>query len=164
MGKIDRNWLISREFSGFATVEELREDNVAPRVQGVYAVLRESSEPPRFLGRSVGGHFKGKDPTVPIDTLQNSWIPDSGLLYIGKAGKSDSGQTIRRRLKQYLDFGSGKPVGHWGGRFIWQLEDSPQLRIAWRELSGIEPRSVESQLIAEFESQMGALPFANLVR
>ena len=45
---------------------------------------------------------------------------------------------------------------------IWQLKDTEDLEICWRELPSEDPRNEESRLIGEFETQFEALPFANL--
>ena len=65
--------------------------------------------------------FKNKAPTVALDALVANWVDDAEVVYIGKADQ------LRRRLTQYADFGAGKPVGHWGGRLIWQLPSPDQL-------------------------------------
>lgn len=39
------------------------------------------------------------------------------MVYIGKAGT-----TLRKRLNQYLKFGNRQNIGHWGGRYIWQIK------------------------------------------
>ena len=41
-----------------------------------------------------------------------------------------------------MKFGSGKKVGHKGGRFIWQLKDSANLVVCWKRTEE-EPRHVE---------------------
>ena len=148
------------------TVAELRACRLAQALTapGVYAVLRESIEAPEFLARSSGGCFKGKDPTVPVPVLEGAWVAESQVLYLGKAGHVDRGPSIRQRLTQYLDFGEGKPVGHWGGRYIWQLASSSGLLVAWRKTGSVEPRAAESALIAEFEALTGKFPFANLTK
>lgn len=160
---IDRQWLHDRGFVGFVG---LRSGRVAelPRSPGVYAVLRENSASPGFLAQSVGGHFKGKNPTVAIEILERAWIPNCQVVYIGKAGKLDRRPSIQRRIGQYLNFGSGRAVAHWGGRYIWQLEDSAKLIFAWRETPGCEPKEIESRLLAEIWTATGKLPFANLRR
>jgi excinuclease UvrABC nuclease subunit len=78
------------------------------------------------------------------------------VLYIGKA------DALRRRVRQYMAFGAGRPVGHWGGRLIWQLADSDALLVAWRETA--EPLRVEAELLNAFADVFGSLPFANLRR
>ncbi len=163
---IDRTWLEDRAFLGFVSFAELRESGLvqAPRHRGVYAVLRERSDTPEFLPSSSGGRFKGKDPSVPIAKLQAAWVAGSQVLYFGKAGRLGTGPFIRQRLAQYLAFGEGRPVGHWGGRYIWQIAGSLELRVAWLAARQTEPRVLESQLIAEFECATGKLPFANLKR
>lgn len=153
-------------FKGFRPISALWRDGYEPISEkpGVYLILRASQEPPAFLARSTGGHFKGKDPTVTIPRLQNEWVPAVDILYIGKAGTDSGGVHLRTRLKQYLEFGRGLPKAHWGGRLIWQLRDAPELVVAWRETPGESPRDVERRMIAEFESAHGRLPFANLQR
>ena len=60
-----------------------------------------------------------------------------------------------------MSFGKGSNVGHWGGRLVWQLADSDQLLVAWKQTEE-DPRQVEKDMIKEFRNQYGARPFANL--
>lgn len=150
-------------FSGFRKVGELFSDrNILPDVQGVYMVLYLGSMPPVFLEDGTGGYFKGRNPNVPVDVLESSWVQGTPAIYIGKAGGSESSATLKSRIKQYLRFGQGKNVGHWGGRYIWQLENSDDLVICWKAVTEEEPRELESRLIQKFVSDFGKRPFANL--
>ena len=80
------------------------------------------------------------------------------VVYIGKA------DVANRRLRQFARFGAGDPVGHWGGRLIWQLADSSELLVAWHAISWAElARDYEKRLLAHFrELYDSARPFANL--
>ena len=152
-------------FSGFVGVDELQQTNcaAAPDVPGVYLVYRLLYSRHDFLPESVGGHYKGRNPTVSIAGLQRKWVENSVALYIGKAGSLKGAATLRGRLRQYMSFGQGLPVAHWGGRYIWQLTDSASLRVCWKPIPDKVPREVEYQLIQEFRKQNnGRLPFANL--
>jgi hypothetical protein len=157
----DRTDLQARGFRGFLSFEELRGGGLelVPSIPGTYVVIRGGSDPPAFLDSSVGGQFKAKDPTVPVSTLVAKWIPGCSTLYIGKADR------LRRRLKQFADFGVGRPVGHWGGRYIWQLSDSRKLLVGWLPCqAGQTAGEAESELMSEFSKCFGGrLPFANLV-
>jgi hypothetical protein len=114
-----------------------------PAAPAAYVVYRSSEDGPVFLDRNSGGHFKGKDPTVPIAVLSAAWVTDSPVVYIGKA------DVACRRLKQFARFGVGEPVGHWGGRYIWQLASSADLLVAWHPISWGEPaREYEKRLLA----------------
>jgi hypothetical protein len=87
--------------------------------------------------------------------LAANWVKGAEIVYIGK------GDQLRRRLIQFADFGDGKPVGHWGGRLIWQLPASSKLRVAWLETPGRDPRQVETELIERFRAIYDKPPFAN---
>ena len=127
-----------------------------PRAPGVYVVLRESDVDPVYLGVSLGGWFKKKDPTVDVEVLRGRWVEGTGVIYIGK------GDVLRRRLKEFSDFGSGRPVGHWGGRYTWQIDGSEEFVVAWTETPGEDPRVVEVALLAQFRSLYGRQPIANI--
>jgi len=150
-----REWLEAEGFGGFITVASLQESTAAiPGVPGVYVVCAPAPGPGRFLAASEGGWFKRKDPTVPVSTLKDRWHPTTTGLYIGKAA------SLRSRIGQLVRFGGGAPVGHWGGRYLWQVERSSDFLVAWREAD--EPRAAEVLLLAEFTERFGAQPFANI--
>ncbi|MBE6236205.1 MAG: hypothetical protein E7112_08235 [Bacteroidales bacterium] len=149
----------SAGFAGFMPVVELRDSETesVPDVPGVYMVLRDSGERPDFLARGSGGYFKGKDPNVPLSELSANWVEGAKVLYIGKA------KSLRKRISQYLRFGDGKPVGHWGGRYIWQLADAQELIFCWMPVDG-DPDAVETEMISRFREHYGSRPFANLTK
>ena len=60
--------------------------------------------------------------------------------------------------------GGGKPIGHWGGRYIWQLEGADELVVCWKPTADSAPREEERALLAQFIEMYGRLPFANLAR
>ena len=147
----------SVRFEGFIPIVKLWESlSDVPENFGVYQVLLPSGRQPRFLSKSPAGHFKGKDPTVAPEVLRKNWVLGTRTLYIGKA----EGQTLRKRIRQYLDFGRGKAIGHRGGRFIWQLVGARNLIVCWRVTENAG--EVESRLLKRFETRYGRLPFANL--
>lgn len=150
-------------FVGFKTINDLFIDcSIIPSERGLYLILNINQETPCFLGIGSGGHFKGKDPNVPIEILKNNWVDDTVVIYIGKAGGEGSVATLKTRLKQYLGFGQGKNIGHWGGRFIWQLSNYKDLVVCWKPLLNGNTRAAEEQLIKEFKKKFGNRPFANL--
>jgi hypothetical protein len=127
----------------------------------VYLIVRNDRELPSFLKTSIGGHFKGKDPTVEISTLEENWIDDALVLNIGKAGPK-KGRTLRKRVREYIQFGNGTPIGHRGGRYIWQLGAANDLLVCWKVLPNVHPESFEKAMILAFETVYGRMPFATL--
>lgn len=159
-GPFTRIFLEREGFEGFLTIAELRKGRITevPSVPGAYVVLK-TGHADEFLEVNPGGHFKRRDPSVSLGLLKAKWIEASDTVYVGK------GNDLRRRIKQFVDFGAGKPVGHWGGRYIWQLARADALVIAWvRAPEGVEAREVETELLDRFAAEFGGLPFANLTR
>ena len=150
-------------FEGFVPVKKLREQYVGdvPTVPGVYVVLREESGPPKFLEVSRGGWFKERNPAVDIDVLVSKWIEGEPLLYIGKA---DQLTGLRGRIRALVQFGDNEPVSHWGGRYLWQLEESENLLVGWKRTpADVVARLVETEMLEQFMAEHGGrLPFANL--
>lgn len=108
-------------FCGFKTVVELRKNiNIVPELTGVYVLLRPNDDEPVFLEKGTGGFSKKKNPNVAFPKLGAKWVRDTSIVYIGKADISPkTGERgLRTRLKEYLDFGQGQNIGHWGGRYV----------------------------------------------
>jgi hypothetical protein len=82
-------------------------------------------------------------------------VEGATVLYVGK------GVNLQHRIKTYAKFGCGKPVAHWGGRYIWQLKGHQDLEIRWQVMDG-DPRQEESRRLQAFRDKYGKLPFANL--
>ena len=148
-------------FRGFVPFSALADVPAAP---GVYAVLRTSHEAPTFTAESPAGRFKGKDPSVAVDVLVKHWVDGPEVLYIGKATLGTTGKRgLQKRLDEYRRFGAGEPVGHWGGRSVWQLADRDELLVAWN-VTEEDAAAVESRMLSDFRERYGVLPFANLRR
>jgi hypothetical protein len=156
-----REGLASAGFAGFVRLADLPVSD-APAVPGVYVVVRQCDGAPEFRSASRAGRFKRRDPSVPWERLEAEWVAGAEVVYIGKAAGGKSGRRgLRKRLEEFRRFGAGEPVGHWGGRLIWQLAESDSLLVCWRETAE-DPGAVESAMIADFTAQFGRRPFANL--
>ncbi len=142
-------------FNGGLSIAALKRScSILPDAPGVYLITKPLEQKADFLTVGTGGHFKGKNPNVPISELEANWIDESIVVYIGKA------TSLRSRLNQYMKFGSGKNVGHWGGRYIWQLSYADELLVWW--LPNDNPRDTEKEMINDFKQEYGLRPFANL--
>lgn len=159
----DRQGLAQAGFEGFVTVTSLlgRTTRDIPQKPGVYAVVREAEAPPRFLRSSPAGWFKGVDPTVDTAILRARWLAATPVLYLGKATAGGTGRrNLSKRITELIEFGTGRPVGHRGGRYLWQVAGSSRFVVAWR--TDDLPTAAENALLRDFEVQYGQLPFANI--
>ena len=147
-------------FSGFKSISYLRNHiKSIPEKQGVYLIIyREKS--PTFLSKSTSGDYNGKCPAISKDELKKNWVKDEPIIYIGKAGGKKYKTNLRKRLKQYFDFGCGKSAAHRGGRYIWQLKNPYNLIVAWKTTNK-DPDEIETDLISKFKEKHGKRPFAN---
>lgn len=146
------------KYDGGFSVKELYECSCAqiPSDSGIYIVRRISQNIPIFLKEGTGGFFKNKNPNVPLDVLEDNWVLNAEILYIGKA------KNLKERIRQYVKFGYGYKIGHQGGRYIWQLQDSQALVFSWMILKDTEPREEEKKALIHFRDHYNKLPFANL--
>lgn len=161
-GSID--FLAREGFTGFRTVGQLHADHCEeiPNLRGIYAVARESLDPPQFMPKSSAVRFRDTEPTIPLDELAKLWVPGAQILYFGRARGPGVRSLLKQRIKRYLRFGHGRYVAHWDGRAIWQLRDRSTLRVAWKPTPKDDPARAEEAYENEFERHYGALPFANL--
>lgn len=149
-------WLEEEGFHGFIRFDEIPDEEV-PTEHGVYAVIRESSDEPRFVVPGTGR--KGRP--YPLGLLQDAWVSGTAVLYFGRA---QCKQGIYERLNKYRRFGNGKRSGHSGGRAIWQLEDAQDLKVCWMVTQGRDPQVEESRFIDAFKERHDRRrPFANRI-
>ncbi|MDD6364999.1 MAG: hypothetical protein PUA47_06605 [Bacteroidales bacterium] len=90
-----------------------------------------------------------------MEELIENWVEKTCVLYIGEA------TSLKTRVSAYMSFGRGSAVGHWGGRLLWQLADSDEMLVCWKETDDT-PRDVERDLIAEFKKIYDQWPYANI--
>lgn len=162
--QVNRQALREDGFAGFRSFAEL-EINRIPQAPGIFAVLKPEDFQVQFLAKSTAGVFKKKDPSLTQAALAAEWVDGADVLYVGKAGPGSKGNRgLRRQVQEFMDFGQGKPPGHWDGRLIWQLANAKSLLIAWKELPAGGLNQAEAKYHADFRREFGRLPFANLVQ
>ena len=158
-----RAYLESEGFEGFHLVGQLHAERCEglPDAAGIYAIVRETPGPPEFMARSTAPVYRGEDPSRPVEELMARWVPGAELLYLGLAAGPGVRNLLKQRVKRMLRFGHGRVVGHWGGRFVWQLLDRAALRVAWNVTGDADAGERIGFILARFVEKHGVLPFAN---
>jgi hypothetical protein len=149
-------------FAPGTTTSALHQDRYdeVPTTRGVYVVLRDSAEKHEFLATSGAGWFKNRDPSYPENIVNAAWVEGARVMYIGKA---EGARGLRQRIRQLVEFGFGKQIGHRGGRMLWHLKDYASLLIRWYECEDAD--AMETLLISQFKSVYDdARPFANRLK
>lgn len=119
----------------------------------VYVLFRRSHLEPTFLDRSTGATHKKRDPSMGPEALTANWVPAAKVVDIGRAHR----HRLRGRLNECQAMGARPTGSHWGGRLIWQLEDSSELLVAYLVLPPTEiPRNVEKETIEGFRRRRKA--------
>ena len=161
--------LKSKGFVGFYSIKDLQYyRGFVSKERGVYMVLYKGDNRPSFLIKGTGGCFKGRDKNVPISVLEEKWVNDTIIIYIGQAGGIRNGKwseaTLNDRIDAYIRYGMGEDIGHEGGRYIWQIENNEKLELCWKILPNkmANPEEVECDMILNFKSIYGRFPFANI--
>lgn len=139
-----------------------------PFVKGIYFVIYPHESPlGLFLKTGTGGFFNKKNPNVPLADLWDKWVDDADILYIGQTGGTSitgkaSGSTLIERITDLIDFGNRKKAGHWGGRYLWQHENSENFKVYWYPCTTDNPEVLKNEVLAEFKQFYHKKPFANL--
>jgi hypothetical protein len=138
---ITRESLKAEGFVGWVHFKQMLHQDRVPRTPGEYVIVRTSAGDPTFLGAA--------------EVLRANWVPGAEVVYIGKADE------LRRRLRELAEVGAGEPLAHSDGRLVWQLRESKNLQVAWKETPGDAPGPAEPVLLARFRDSYGKPPFAN---
>ena len=121
--------------------------------KGIYLVIWNRKDRPEFLDPGTGGYFQYKDPNVRINLLEDHWVDDARIIYVGRSGN------LQERIKLLIRFGCGEnKIGHYGGRLMWQIKDAEDLKVCWKPVAA--EKQGKRLVIAEFKQAHGKLPFA----
>jgi len=151
-------------FRGFEKVSVLndlrRQRKLTRRIGkeiGLYMVVWPFSHRPKLLpSEGLQGHY-----SVPC--LKKRWIDGAIVAYIGETHGDSS--DLSTRIGAYLRHGVNGYGDHGGGKAIWQLDGSDDLKFCWRAgklIDGKGPFDAETIYLDEFKKIYGRIPFANV--
>ena len=126
-------------------------------------VLHPSGIRPELVLAGKNG-FQGGNPSASIEYLDERWVDDTIITYIGQAGGGSSTVGLRERVRRYLKHGMRGKGGHSGGRLVWHISDPTRLVFCWKVITRGDPERVESSLLDEFRECYKQLPFGNINR
>lgn len=143
--------------------ELLREHGGDLDSAGVYAVFAPIGWNPKWKTR---GRFPNVIAPWSLKQLQQRWIADVELIYIGCAGATASSRKLSKRISDLLKHGGGRISSngpHKGGERLWQCVGWENFTLAWRTCGPYpEPHELEVAIGQRFQRLTGQLPFANV--
>lgn len=154
------NSILIGEFEPFFSFEYLHEHGYGyiPNENGLYIVCIPLGFEKRILLTTTAmEEYQGRCLLYLVEELENKWIENCNVLYIGKADGNRN--HLRNRIRQFVKYAYAEVNNHRGGRSLWQLEDNKSLLIGWR--STLDASNAERQMILSFEKEYQQLPFAN---
>lgn len=137
-----------------------------PEKSGIYVAVYLEDRMPKFKSSSEASQaWLDKKINATIDSLIFNWVNFSdkkdNIVYIGRANARSAKTNLRNRIRQFILFGQGKSITHYGGRYIWQIEDLENIAIYYKDDE--KPAKAEIDLLTDFKRKhKGRLPFANL--
>jgi hypothetical protein len=91
-----------------------------------------------------------------LNRLNNLWLPDETILYIGKAGPTKT-RTVGKRVKEYFNTRLGCNKKHAGGNWINTLSKLNELTVFYSEFETdkyYKIEEIETQLIEYFSKNV----------
>ena len=118
--------LRSEAFVVSVKVDDLRDDvSAVPLSGGIYVVVRRVAHRRHFSSRAAAGTSK-----VGIRPRFSMYSRTSGCRT--RRCSTSARATCCGVGSRSTRLSAAGPIGHWGGRYIWQLSDSDELLVAWK--------------------------------
>ena len=144
-----------RDFEFGGTLRDLNESK--GNYYGVYLIALPSDfGKVAFSETAKLEKWRDRKVAVSIDELQNRWLNNADVLYIGKS----ESKTVYKRVLEHLKFWNGKKVSAFGGRIIGQIKNFENLQVWYMECE--DSKKIKKELLCKFKNKYGQLPFANL--
>lgn len=125
---------------------------------GVYVIYFTNDSQPFFTKTSKISNTNSISPfrlKQKWKLLNNEHKTD--ILYIGK------GKNLRKRIRALIRFGHGKSNKHYGGEWIWQIENISDLRLLISSCPINQEGSYENWLLNTFKKDHHDWPLCNRI-
>ncbi len=125
---------------------------------GVYIFVRPDDFGKVIFGESKLKFWRGYEVSLTTEELQNKWVENANVLYIGKC--SSKTKSLQKLVRKHIEFWNGKEVSAYGGKAIGQIQNWKDLQVWYLECA--DPQQAKTDLLKDFFEKYGKLPFANL--
>jgi len=132
--------------------------------------LRRRRKLTRLIGKEIGLYMVvcpfSHRPNLLFgydDDLRERWIRRTIVVYIGETHRKRGG--LPDCIGEYLRYGVNGYGNHAGGKAIWQIDGSDDLKFCWRAgqlIDGETPNDAETTFLDEFKKIYKHVPFANI--